>query len=96
MNKASKIILYADDDDVDDQELLKEAFHQIDTAIDIRIVSGGDEWLTLLACLTDQELPSLIILDYNMPDLTYDTIVLNAFNYDDTECCIEAICFTIN
>lgn len=69
MNKARKIILYADDD-VDDQELFKEAFHRIDAAIDIRIASGGEECLTLLSSLTDQELPSLIVLDYNMPDLT--------------------------
>lgn len=68
MSSQSKFILYADDD-ADDQELLKEAFLQLETSAKIYTVSSGKETLDFLQTTERNELPCLIVLDYNMPDL---------------------------
>ncbi len=68
MTSKGKIILYADDD-ADDQELLKEAFLQLETSARVHIVSSGKETLDFLKTTHRNELPCLIVLDYNMPDL---------------------------
>lgn len=63
-----RIILFADDD-LDDQELLKEAFLRIDEKLVIHTRTTGKEAMTFLESCGDHELPSLIILDYNIPDM---------------------------
>ena len=57
-------ILYADDD-VDDRELLTEAFQKIDPSISCRTVSDGREAIETLNQIT--YLPDFIFLDINMP-----------------------------
>src|SRR5688572_17478401 len=57
-------ILYADDD-VDDRELLSEAFQEIDPSISCRTVSDGREAIETLRQII--ELPDFIFLDVNMP-----------------------------
>ena len=68
MTLKQKIILFADDD-LDDQELLKEAFLKIDDELIIHTESTGKEGLSFLENCTDEDLPDLIILDYNIPDM---------------------------
>ncbi|HYE55212.1 MAG TPA: response regulator [Chitinophagaceae bacterium] len=68
MEKESKIILLADDDQ-DDQELLREAFLITAPGAILNTVSFGKEVLDYLRNAGDENLPALIILDYNMPDL---------------------------
>ena len=68
MTLKQKIILFADDD-LDDQELLKEAFLKIDDELIIHTETTGKEALSFLENCTDEELPDLIILDYNIPDM---------------------------
>ncbi|MEX2235392.1 MAG: response regulator [Cyclobacteriaceae bacterium] len=57
-------ILYADDD-VDDRELLSEAFQEIDSSISCRTVSDGQEAIETLHQII--ELPDFVFLDINMP-----------------------------
>ena len=64
----SKFILLGEDD-ADDQEMLKEVFTSIDTAFVLFFVNNGSEILSALEKLNDDQLPCLIVLDYNMPGL---------------------------
>jgi CheY-like chemotaxis protein len=66
---ASKFILLGEDD-LDDQELLKEVFTTIEDSVRLTFVDSGKEALTLLDRLKDDQLPCLIVLDYNMPGLS--------------------------
>jgi CheY-like chemotaxis protein len=66
--KSRKILLA--DDDVDDRELFEEAILQIDKDIIVISASSGGEALELLLSFQVTENLSLIILDFNMPDLS--------------------------
>ena len=68
MSKRPKIILLADDD-ADDRELLEEVILTIENDAVIHEASSGTEALAHLKNCSDNNLPCLIILDYNMPDL---------------------------
>ena len=57
------------EDDIDDQELLAEAFSEIDPAIQLDSFSTGKKFLTHLEELPDSEIPNMIILDYNIPEI---------------------------
>lgn len=57
------------EDDPDDQELLKDVFSDIDNSFVLKFVNNGTEVLNSLEKNTAGLLPSLIILDYNMPGL---------------------------
>ena len=69
MSIDEKIILVADDD-LDDQEMLEEVFLGIEKDALIHTVSSAREALEYLRNCMPTSLPCLIILDYNMPDLT--------------------------
>ncbi|MEI9908308.1 MAG: response regulator [Bacteroidota bacterium] len=62
----NKLILIAEDD-LDDQELLKEIFASIDDSFLLLFADNGSQVMTLLDESDDKNLPCLIILDYNMP-----------------------------
>lgn len=64
----SKFILLAEDD-ADDQEMLKEVFSSLDASFILFFVNNGGEILSALEKLKDDQLPCLIVLDYNMPGL---------------------------
>ena len=63
-----KFILLGEDD-ADDEELLKEVFTSIDNSFSMRFANNGRKLVTHLEQLPDSNLPCLIILDYNMPEL---------------------------
>jgi CheY-like chemotaxis protein len=63
-----KLILLADDD-VEDLELLEGAILDLDTLSKIHAVSNGKLVLDYLEKATDDQLPCLIVLDYNMPEM---------------------------
>ena len=64
----SKFILLGEDD-ADDQEMLKEVFTSIDISFVLFFVNNGKEILSALEKLKDDQMPCLIVLDYNMPGL---------------------------
>jgi DNA-binding response OmpR family regulator len=65
---ASKFILLGEDD-IDDQELLKEIFASVDGSFKLLFANTGEQVLSELSKLSDEQLPCLIVLDYNMPIL---------------------------
>ncbi len=62
----SKLILIGEDD-LDDQEFLKEIFATVDDSFALVFASNGPDVLTILESFKDTALPCLIVLDYNMP-----------------------------
>lgn len=65
MNRAPLILLA--DDNLDDQSFIRDAFTYVNANIHLEIVDSGVELLQHLEILEDGDLPSLIVLDYNMP-----------------------------
>lgn len=63
-----KFILIGEDD-LDDQDFLKEIFSTIDESFSLVFASNGREILQYLDGCGDHHLPCLIVLDYNMPGL---------------------------
>ena len=57
------------EDDIDDQEILQEVFTDIDDSYGLKFINNGRKLLGFLETLTTDNLPCLIILDYNMPEL---------------------------
>src|SRR5690348_2095731 len=64
----SYIILMADDD-IDDLELIEEAVRDFRSDVQLHKVTNGKAVLEYLENQPDGQLPCLIILDYNMPEL---------------------------
>jgi len=62
----TKFILLGEDD-LDDQELLKEVFASVDGSYRLLFANTGEQVLSSLSKLHDDQLPCLIVLDYNMP-----------------------------
>jgi CheY-like chemotaxis protein len=62
-----KTILLAEDD-IDDQDFITEAFQKIDSSLTIHTVLNGTKVLPFLDSLSDEQLPQLILLDYNLPE----------------------------
>lgn len=71
MNKAHlpKPTIYLADDDADDRDLLTQAFEQITDKHHMKVFPNGKTLLEWLSLKTDGDLPCLIVLDYNMPEL---------------------------
>ena len=57
------------EDDLDDQEFLKEALEGIDKGVRLMAFSTGVKFMTALGQTSDENLPGLIVLDYNIPEL---------------------------
>lgn len=65
----SSLTIFLADDDEDDQQLLKDAFSTIDANITFYVADNGKQALNRLNSLSGENLPCLIVLDYNMPEL---------------------------
>ncbi len=74
MSKKSKIVLLADDD-LDDLEMLEEAFLHADKNSLIHTVSSASGVWTYLQNCPENEYPCLMVLDYNMPDSSGPDII---------------------
>ena len=64
---APKFILLGEDD-IDDQEILEEIFSTVDTSFNLQFFNNGRKVISHLEN-ADQNLPCLIVLDFNMPEL---------------------------
>jgi CheY-like chemotaxis protein len=69
MKKATPYILLAEDDH-DDRDLFIEAFTEHHSLIPVKHVKDGKDLFKFLDTCPRDDLPSLILLDYNMPLVT--------------------------
>ncbi|HUS02164.1 MAG TPA: response regulator [Chitinophagaceae bacterium] len=67
MDNISKFILLGEDD-IDDQEILEEIFSTVDTSLNLQFFNNGRKVISHFENSNDS-LPCLIILDFNMPEL---------------------------
>ena len=74
--RKTPLILLADDN-LDDQSFIRDAFSYVNANVLLDVVDDGMELLQHLKTTPENELPSLIVLDYNMPKLN-GAEVLNA------------------
>lgn len=58
------------DDDLEDLDLIETAIAKIRPAADLQKVTSGKAVIDFLGSRSDFQLPCLMVLDYNMPDLT--------------------------
>jgi CheY-like chemotaxis protein len=79
MQTKQKFILLADDD-IEDLELLQEAIVKLEPETKVHSVTNGRMVLSYLEDRTDGELPSLIVLDYNMPDMNGAEVLVQLSN----------------
>src|SRR5690242_8354851 len=63
-----RIVLYADDD-LDDKEWVNDACKNANSSLELKFVENGKEVLKYLENIHRDEIPSLIVLDLNMPEL---------------------------
>lgn len=61
--------IFLAEDDIDDQDFLKEALQAIDPAIQLFSFSSGLKFMNHLSNTPDGGLPCLIVLDYNIPEI---------------------------
>jgi CheY-like chemotaxis protein len=66
MDSKAKIIFLADDD-LEDQEILKDAILKLEPTANIHAVMNGQQAIDYLVSCADDRLPSLLIFDYKMP-----------------------------
>jgi len=64
----AKFILFGEDD-IDDEDLLREIIAGIDASYYLFFVNNGRRLLEMLNEMADNHLPCLIVSDYNMPEL---------------------------
>jgi DNA-binding response OmpR family regulator len=74
LGHSKRLILMAEDD-IDDQELLENAFGEIDPSWELVCIPNGRKFIKYLDTIQDVDLPALLILDYNIPELTGVEIV---------------------
>jgi len=75
--KPSRRYIFLAEDDIDDQEFLTEALLGIDNNLEIHVEKSGDKAVGFLKTLSDEELPCLIVLDYNLPLISGHEILKN-------------------
>ena len=68
IQNSSNFILIGEDD-LDDEEFLKEIFSTVDNSFSLEFMNNGKKLLSRLAEMPDHHLPCLILLDYNMPEM---------------------------
>jgi len=66
---SSKLHVLIAEDSMDDQEFLSMAFSEVAPQHKLTFTTNGEKLVNLLNGISDEELPSLIVLDYNMPVL---------------------------
>ena len=64
----SRLIMFGEDD-LDEEDFLKDIFSSLDASLSILFISNGRKLIATLEQMTDDKLPCLIVLDYNMPEL---------------------------
>jgi CheY-like chemotaxis protein len=89
----TNLVFYADDD-IDDLELVKDAFAQYSDNVEVVTATDGSKALSYLNNLSHKDnLPCLIILDINMPIINGKEVLARVREMDHLQS-IPAVLFT--
>lgn len=58
------------EDDLDDQEFLKEALLNENASLHFECINNGRKLINYLHALSAEEFPDIIVVDYNIPELS--------------------------
>lgn len=61
--------IFLAEDDLDDQELLTDAIGHHNGTLQVHAVNNGKKAISFLEALTPEQVPALIVLDYNLPEM---------------------------
>jgi CheY-like chemotaxis protein len=92
-NAQSKPTIYIVDDDPDDRELLVKAFQLITDNHHLTALTSGKALIERLNTKSESELPCLIVLDYNMPEINGKQ-VLEYLQNTEPYCRIPIVIYT--
>jgi CheY-like chemotaxis protein len=67
--QSNNLTILAADNDLEDLELIEDAILNAQPGARLEKVTNGNELIKYLSSCKDNDLPCLIILDYNMPEL---------------------------
>ena len=67
--KSNARLIYIVDDDPDDRQVILDSFLENTALIDYFFIENGEKLMDILHNAAPEELPSLILLDLNMPGL---------------------------
>ena len=81
INHTSHRTIMFGEDDIDDIDFLKETFFAVDNSFHLLFIDKGRKLIETLEGLTNEELPCLLVLDYNMPELN-GAEILNQLKQD--------------
>ena len=69
------------EDDIDDVEFLTGSLQNLDQRLEVQVISSGDKAISFFETVSNDHLPSLIIMDYNLPAMNgYQILTLLASN----------------
>lgn len=80
MQKSTRILIA--DDDLEDLELIEEAFLNASPAVKLFKFTNGKSAIEYLDTIQDRELPCLMVLDYNMPEINGSEMLSYMKNQD--------------
>ena len=87
------IVFYADDD-IDDLELVQDAFDQYSENVEVITATDGSKALSYLSNLTHNDtLPCLIVLDINMPVINGKEVLMRLREMDHLQS-VPVVLFT--
>lgn len=69
MNTTSKPTILVVEDDIDDRDIFSYVFRYRTDCCELQFVDDGTKAIQLLDSLSPEELPALIVLDYNLPGI---------------------------
>lgn len=81
------------DDDKDDVNTIKKSFEKLNQTDSLETFSGGQDFLDYLDGIKENEFPSLVVLDYNMPFLNGGQ-VLSYLKTNPRYCDIPVLIYT--
>lgn len=93
MKPNTRNLLFIVDDDPDDRQTILDAFHETNSRLDYVLIENGEQLIKTLYASPPEELPSLILLDLNMPGM-YGLQILKQIKSNSKFSCIPTIILT--
>ena len=95
-NTSEPAFIVLAEDDVDDQEMLIEAFNSLNEPIEVHALNNGNKVIAFLESLPEHKNPCLIVLDYNLPEVNGSEILKTISSLNRFESVTKVVWSTSN